>query len=72
MIVKFKASLPPIKSAILLDGLGDGGQIKLEISRKYVHALLDLQKMGGKEIQFTATTERYSDSCLVYVSRGIK
>lgn len=42
--LEFVASLPPIKSAILLDGNGDGGQLKLEVDRSQVGALLLLQQ----------------------------
>lgn len=43
----FIASLPPVKSAILLDGMGDGGQVKLEVDRQHVGALLLLQQYYG-------------------------
>ena len=46
----FKASLPPIQSAIQLDGQGDGGRIKLDVSRQDVEALLKLQKLTGKRL----------------------
>ena len=56
MTITFRASLPPIKSAILLDGLGDGGQVKLEVPRSDVGALLLLQhEYSGKT--FTVTIE---------------
>lgn len=42
--IEFVASLPPIKSAIILDGMGDGGQVKLEVDRTQVGALLLLQQ----------------------------
>ena len=42
--VRFLASLPPIKSALLLDGSGDGGQVKLEVDRSQVGALLLIQQ----------------------------
>ena len=42
--IKFEASLPPTANAITLDGQGDGGRIKMDISRQYVNALLELQK----------------------------
>ncbi len=43
-VIEFVASLPAIKSAILLDGMGDGGQCKLEVDRTQVGALLLLQQ----------------------------
>ena len=42
--IEFVASLPSIKSAILLDGQGDGGQVKLEVDRSNVGALVLLQQ----------------------------
>ncbi len=42
--IHFLATLPCIKSAILLDGNGDGGQVKLEVDRSQVGALLLLQQ----------------------------
>jgi len=54
MKIEFIASLPPIQSAINLDGMGDGGRIKLDISRQYVNELLQLQQMAGKQIKITA------------------
>lgn len=42
--IEFVASLPSIKSAILLDGMGDGGQVKLEVDRSNVGALVLLQQ----------------------------
>ena len=49
--IEFIASLPPIQSAILLDGMGDGGRIKLDIPRQYIGALLELQKLAGKRLR---------------------
>jgi len=54
MKIEFIASLPPIQSAIQLDGMGDGGRVKLDISRQYTAELLQLQKMAGKQIKITA------------------
>jgi len=56
MKIEFIASLPPIQSAISLDGMGDGGRIKLDISRQYATELLQLQQMAGKQIKITAET----------------
>lgn len=52
--VVFVGSIPPIQSAIMLDGMGDGGRIKLDIPRQYVQALIELFAMAGKPIRFTA------------------
>jgi hypothetical protein len=54
MKIEFIASLPPIQSAISLDGMGDGGRVKLDISRQYAMELLQLQQMSGKQIKITA------------------
>lgn len=52
--ITFRASLPAIKSAILLDGRGDGGQVKLEVPRPEVGALLLLQNdFSGKSFIVT-------------------
>jgi hypothetical protein len=57
MRIEFIASLPPIQSAISLDGMGDGGRIKLDISRQYITELLRLQQMAGKAIKITAEVD---------------
>ena len=54
-MIKFKASLPPIQSAISLDGQGDGARIKLDIPRTDVAAILDLQKFSGAELEVIIT-----------------
>lgn len=54
--IEFIASLPPIQSAITLDGMGDGGRVKLDISRQYVDALLQLQRLAGQSIKITVET----------------
>lgn len=54
----FLASLPSIRSAILLDGNGDGGQVKLEVDRSQVGALLLLQQeYAGTVFQVTIEPE---------------
>lgn len=58
--VTFSASLPPIQSAILLDGNGDGARIKLDIPRTDVGAVLLLQHFFSGE-SFTVTVERVTD-----------
>jgi hypothetical protein len=55
--ITFLASLPAIKSAILLDGQGDGGQVKLEVPRTHVQALLALQEMAGHVLRVTVEVE---------------
>lgn len=46
-VIEFIASLPPIQSAINLDGMGDGGRVKLDVPRSHVEALLRLQRWAG-------------------------
>ena len=46
--IHFIASLPPIMSAITLDGMGDGAQIKLVVARTEVEAVLKLQQLTGE------------------------
>lgn len=57
MKIEFIASLPPIQSAISLDGMGDGGRIKLDVSRQYINELLRLQQMAGKPIKIIAEVD---------------
>jgi len=50
--VTFSASLPPIQSAIQMDGLGDGARIKLDIPARDMGAVLLLQHFGtGKPLK---------------------
>jgi len=52
--VVFTAALPGTLSAMLLDGSGDGGQIKLNIPRTDVGALVLLhQFFAGKVLRVT-------------------
>lgn len=55
--INFNASLPPIQSAISLDGNGDGARIKLDIPRSDIQAVLDLQKYAGKCLAVLITLE---------------
>ena len=57
MQIVFEASLPAIQSAITLDGMGDGGRVKLDISRAYVEALLQLQQLAEKSFKVTIEVE---------------
>jgi hypothetical protein len=45
--ITFRASLPPIQSAISLDGNGDGARIKLDIPAVDTGAALLLQHHGA-------------------------
>lgn len=52
--ITFTASLPPIQSAISLDGYGDGARIKLDIPRTDAEAVLLLQHYGaGRDLRVT-------------------
>ncbi len=55
MKITFTASLPPIQSAFVLDGIGDGGRVKLDVPRTDVEALLKLQSLAG--VAFRVTIE---------------
>lgn len=44
----FIGSLPPIQSAILLDGMGDGARIRIDVSRQYVNEIIKLQSLAGQ------------------------
>ena len=48
MRIEFTASLPPIQSAINLDGAGDGARVKLDIPRSEIEAVLKLQGLAGQ------------------------
>ncbi len=49
--IVFIASLPPIMSAISIDGLGDGARIKLDISRQYLKEVIMLQLLAGQSFR---------------------
>lgn len=55
--IEFVASLPPLQSAIQLDGQGDGGRIKLDVPRNYAWALLKLQQCAGNVLKVTIEAE---------------
>lgn len=46
--INFIASLPPIQSAIQINGLGDGALIKLELPATEMMSVLKLQLLAGK------------------------
>lgn len=52
-IVVFKASIPPIKSAILISGDGNGGAIKLDIPEIEGNVFADLYRMRGQPLIVT-------------------
>ena len=55
--IKFVASLPPIQSAISLDGNGDGARIKLDIPRSDIQSVLELQKHAGQLLRVSVFVE---------------
>jgi len=55
--ITFTASLPPIQSAITLDGNGDGARIKLDVPRSDVGAALLLQHEYAGKKSFRVTVE---------------
>ena len=57
MEIKFTASLPPIQSAINLDGNGDGARIKLDVPRSDIQAILELQSLSGTSFRVVITDE---------------
>jgi len=57
MEIKFTASLPPIQSAINLDGNGDGARIKLDIPRSDIAEVLKLQELSGMTFKVVITNE---------------
>lgn len=46
--IEFMASLPPIQSAINIDGQGDGARIKLDIPASEMEQVIKLQKLTRK------------------------
>lgn len=56
----FVASLPPIMSAISVDGIGNGARIKLDIPASEMLAVVQLQTMVGKV--FKVTVEEIEES----------
>jgi len=63
------ASLPPIQSAILLDGMGDGGRIKLDVPRQYADALLLLQRMAGQSFKVIIETVPKAEKAIIEDAR---
>ncbi len=52
-VAVFKASFPPIKSAILLSGDGNGGSIKLDIPELEIAVFKQLVDMRREELIVT-------------------
>ena len=51
--IEFIASLPPIMSAITVDGTGNGARIKLDIPASEMLAVVQIQLMVGKAFKVT-------------------
>ena len=51
--IEFIASLPPIQSAISIDGMGDGARIKLDIPASDLTAVIRLQAFLGMALRVT-------------------
>jgi hypothetical protein len=52
-VIEFYAYLPPIQSAIMLDGAGDNLQIKLNIPLRMSPDAIRLAGMTGKKLKIT-------------------
>jgi len=57
--IEFVASLPPIQSAINIDGQGNGARIKLDIPASEMLQVVQLQTMIGNA--FKVTIEKIKD-----------
>jgi len=51
--IQFVASLPPIQSAINIDGQGNGARIKLDIPASKMLQVIQLQTMIGSAFKVT-------------------
>jgi len=47
-VIEFIASLPPIQSAISVNGMGDGARVKLDIPGTNLEEVIKLQLLAGK------------------------
>lgn len=57
-IIIFRAFIPPIKSAILISGDGNGGGLKLDIPEIEGNVFADLYRMRGQELTVTIARAR--------------
>jgi len=55
--LSFIASLPPIQSAINLDGRGDGARIKLDVPRSDVMEIMKLQRLAEMTLRVMVEVE---------------
>ena len=51
--IEFIAALPPITSAIQINGMGDGALVKLEIGASEIYSIVQLQLLAGKYFKVT-------------------
>ncbi len=51
--IEFIASLPPIQSAINIDGQGNGARIKLDIPASELNKVIELQGYIGQSFKVT-------------------
>jgi len=58
MQIKFFASLPPIMSAINIDGMDGNARIKLDIPGSESAAISELCKLQGKLLRITIEEEQ--------------
>lgn len=59
--IEFIASLPPIQSAININGMGDGARIKLDIPASDIEQVIKLQKMTGKAFKVIIECEEKNE-----------
>jgi len=59
--IEFMASLPPIQSAINIDGQGNGARIKLDIPASEIIEVLKLQKLTEKCFKVTIEYVKQKD-----------
>ena len=55
--IEFIASLPPIQSAISLDGLG-GARIKLDVPEEYIEQVMELSRLRGEIFKVIISMEK--------------
>lgn len=55
-VIEFEATIPPIKSAILVDGQG-GGQVKLEVPESDMPELVKLMALRGMVLRVTVAVD---------------
>ena len=68
--IQFVASLPPIQSAINIDGQGNGARIKLDIPASEMLQVVQLQTMIGSA--FKVTIEKLKEDNNFYNNTDIE